>query len=257
MLDAAVIEPDPRDRGLPPVLLVHGITADKDENGFYRDIAMALAERGVPSLRFDLRGHGRSAGTMENTTLYGCVSDISASATLLRERVGSGLPPAIVAASFGGGLTVLYASRHPVSCLVLLNPNLDYAENWLRGTDKWGEGRLSLSAVAHLEKSGWLPRGDFRMGRALVNEVIHVRPAELMPLVKAPALTIHGTADSLVSFVTARDHFHTAGPSRFLAVEGADHGFLVPGDEALADPLTRRYREEVIAATVQWLTEPA
>jgi pimeloyl-ACP methyl ester carboxylesterase len=254
IIDAALIEPNPANPLLPPVLLVHGITADKDEGGFYRDIALALAERGVPSLRFDLRGHGRSGGTMETVTLYGCVSDIAASVTWLTRRVGIGGPPAIIAASFGGGLTVLYASRHPVARLVLLNPNLDYAENWLEGTDKWTDGHLSDGACVHLAEHGWLPRGEFRMGRALLHEVIHIRPAELMPRIAAPALTIHGTADTLVSFATARDNYRTAGESRFIPVEGADHGFLVPGDEELQDPRTHRFRQDVIQATVEWLT---
>jgi hypothetical protein len=193
---------------------------------------------------------------MEMVTLYGCVSDIAASMTWLGRRVGSGQPPAAIAASFGGGLAVLYAARHPVARLVLLNPNLDYAENWLQDTEKWADGHLSPSATTHLEEFGWLPRGEFRMGRALVNEVIHVRPADLMPGITAPCLTIHGTADTLVSFQTARDNYRTAGESRFIAVEGADHGFLVPGDEELQDPRTHRYRKDVIAATVEWLAQP-
>jgi pimeloyl-ACP methyl ester carboxylesterase len=91
-LHGTLVEPDAVG---PPVLLVHGITADRDEGGFFRDIAAALAERGAPALRFDLRAHGRSGGSMEVLTVDGCVSDISASANWLTAQLGTEVPPAM------------------------------------------------------------------------------------------------------------------------------------------------------------------
>src|ERR1041385_8493070 len=130
MLAGTMVEPTVISPESPPVLLVHGITADRHESGFFSAIAAALAERGVPSLRFDLRAHGDSQGAMETVTIHGCVSDISASASWLTQHLRVASRPALIGASFGGGLAVLFAARHPVARLTLLNPNLDFRESW-------------------------------------------------------------------------------------------------------------------------------
>ena len=48
------------------VVLVHGGGVTRDESGFFTRLAEGLAEAGVASLRFDLRGHGESEGRQEN-----------------------------------------------------------------------------------------------------------------------------------------------------------------------------------------------
>ena len=90
----------------------------------------------------------------------------------------------------------------------------------------------------------------------MVNEVAHVRPADLMPKISAPTLTIHGTDDGMVSFNTARDNYKTTGYSKFIPIKGADHGFMVPGDEGLENPQTVEYRKIVIRNTVAWIVNP-
>ncbi len=255
-LEATLLQPASDSSTGTVVVLVHGITADRDEGGFYRDLAAALADKGLASFRFDLRSHGESEGSMEDLTLYGGVSDITATCQWIRQRLGSVKSISIVAASFGGGLAALYASRHSISHLVLLNPNLDYAENWLSGTENWTGISLSMQASQKLAVKGWIPRGEFHISRTMVNEVIHVRPADVMPKIAASTLTIHGTDDSMVSFHTARENFQTAGYSKFIPVEGADHGFVVPGDETLQAPQTAEYRKNVIRSTVEWVIDP-
>lgn len=244
-----------------PCLLVHGITADRDEGGFYRDLANALAEVGIPSLRFDLRAHGRSGGTMEELTLSGCWNDVIASAKRLPGMIDARRftgPPSIVASSFGGGLATIYAAAYSVPRLVLLNPNLDYLSNWLIGTPLWDEdqNQLSESACRHLAEYGWLPRGEFRMGRALVNEAFHFMPEQKMSSISTPTLVVHGTEDTIVPFRSSLQsyrRYRTLGPSCFLPVVGAEHGFIAPGDEKLETDQTKRFRQLVIEATVTWL----
>jgi uncharacterized protein len=254
ILAGTTVEPTVISPGFPPVLLVHGITADRHESGFFSAIAAALAERGVPSLRFDLRAHGESQGAMETLTVYGCVSDISASASWLMQHLRVESWPALIGASFGGGLAVLFAARHRVARLTLLNPNLDFRESWFESTDKWEDGRLSSSAVAHLIEHGWLPRGEFRMGAAFVHEAIQARPASLMRTITAPTIVIHGTEDTFTSFHTSLENSLTADESHFVRIEGAEHGFIVPGDEQTQDPRTHEFRAKVIAVTVDWNT---
>ncbi|MBV9013813.1 MAG: alpha/beta fold hydrolase [Pseudonocardiales bacterium] len=254
-LGATLLEPASNSHPEAVVVLVHGITANRDEGGFYKNIAEALADQGFRSFRFDLRGHGESEGSMEDLTLYGGVSDIAATCQWLTHRLDDLKCIALVAASFGGGLAALYASCNPVWRLVLLNPNLDYAENWLQGTPNWTGNSLTSQASQQLRNQGWIYRGDFHLSRPMVNEAMHVRPADLMAKISAPTLTIHGTDDSMVSFNTARDNYQTSGNSKFIAIAGADHGFVVPGDEDLENPRTINYRKDVIEKTIDWIVK--
>lgn len=47
------------------VILVHGYTGNKDEHGFFVNLARRLCERGFLVLRFDFSGHGESEGNFE------------------------------------------------------------------------------------------------------------------------------------------------------------------------------------------------
>jgi pimeloyl-ACP methyl ester carboxylesterase len=236
------------------VLLVHGITADRNEGGFYTDLAGSLARNGVSSFRFDLRAHGLSEGKMEDLTLFGGVSDVAASRAQLQRHVEGKRGVILIAASFGGGLAVLHAAQQPPDALVLLNPNLDYAANWVGETRQRHQPISLPSEMARkLQTQGWVPRGEFHLSRAMMNEVIHVRPADYMSTLPCPTLTIHGNKDSMVSFDIARDNHKTAGASIFVSIDGADHGFIVPGDETLVDPQTAAYRMQVIDQVVSWI----
>jgi alpha-beta hydrolase superfamily lysophospholipase len=58
------------------VVLVHGGGVTREEGGFFTRLAAGLAEAGVVSLRFDLRGHGESEGGQEERTLAAHLNDI-------------------------------------------------------------------------------------------------------------------------------------------------------------------------------------
>src|SRR5882672_7134271 len=58
------------------VVLVHGGGVTREEGGFFTRLAAGLAEAGVASLRFDLRGHGESDGRQEELTLSSILNDI-------------------------------------------------------------------------------------------------------------------------------------------------------------------------------------
>ncbi|MBI5831525.1 MAG: alpha/beta fold hydrolase [Armatimonadetes bacterium] len=100
----------------------------------YDGFSQALAGYGVASLAVSLRGHGKSAApdgkssdkfSTEDWTK--AKADIAAAVAALREKVG-GAPVAIVGASIGANLAVLYAADQPdrVQGLVLMSPGLDY-----------------------------------------------------------------------------------------------------------------------------------
>jgi hypothetical protein len=72
------------------VVLVHGGGATRQEGGFYPRLAAGLADAGLASVRFDLRGHGDSDGRPEELTLSGGANDVRAAAEFLAGELGAG-----------------------------------------------------------------------------------------------------------------------------------------------------------------------
>jgi uncharacterized protein len=254
MLRGTVVSCDDLSRGI--AVLVHGGGVTRDEGGFFSRLAAGLADVGVSSLRFDLRGHGESEGRQEDLTLAGVVNDIRVAAERASEiaHVDS---VHVIGASFGGGISAFFAARHPgrVDRLVLLNPLLNYKRRFVDEKPYWHDDHLAESEARELTRAGWLPHAPtFRLGRALLNEVFYIEPHKVLGEVAAPALLVHGTLDTFISVEssrTARTLF--AGGAELVEVDGAQHGFAVNDDPQYLDPQTQRWQAFVIGSVARWL----
>src|SRR3989475_6850650 len=114
------------------VVLVHGGGVTREEGGFFTRMAAGLAEAGIASLRYDLRGHGESEGRQEEMTLSAHLNDIRVALAHVRQVMGATVV-SLLGASFGGGLVTYYAAKQSaeVARLVLLNPQLDYKKRYV------------------------------------------------------------------------------------------------------------------------------
>ena len=98
-------------------LLVHGITVNREEDGFYTELAKRLSSIGTASLRFDLPGHGSSQGSYEKLTLTKVISAIdSAYKEICTNLLPNDFPLSIIASSFGGGLSACCSAKAFCSC---------------------------------------------------------------------------------------------------------------------------------------------
>lgn len=238
-------------------LFVHGITVDREEDGFYTQFAESLASAGIASLRFDFRAHGKSGGRYEDLTLSGVINDIGSAHEALSDSLPDGTPRVIIAASFGGGLSACWASDNEslLDGLVLLNPLLNYGKRMLFDKPFWEKGALAEGARADLDRRGWLPHGEFKMGRALLNELFQIRPHERLKGLSVPLLAIHGSSDSMVPHEIAKRCVSECQDSEFVTVEGADHGFTHPGDEDFEHPETEKFRKGVLEKAIEWMVK--
>jgi uncharacterized protein len=190
----------------PAVVLVHGGGVTRDEGGFYTRLAAALAEAGLASLRFDFRAHGDSEGRGEDLTIAAVANDIRAAVSYVREVTGSG-PVDLTGASFGGGISALFAARHPgqVRKLVLFNPLLDYKKRFIDDKPDWDSDQISDQAGNELTAQGFLAHSPtFRLGRALLNEVFYLSPRQALTELTVPVLLVHGTRDTFVPVESSR-----------------------------------------------------
>jgi pimeloyl-ACP methyl ester carboxylesterase len=138
---------DSSNRPAPAIVFVHMLGRSKDD---WDALATQLADAGVVVLSVDLRGHGRSSGTM--AVLPPMLGDVRAALMWLggRANVAAG-GIAVVGASLGANLAALVAADSlQVRALALLSPPLDYRGMRIDGSTmkKVGARPLWLAASA-------------------------------------------------------------------------------------------------------------
>jgi len=239
-------------------LLVHGITVNREEDGFYTELSKRLASIGSASLRFDLTGHGSSQGSYEKITLTKVTNDIEmAYKELCTNLLPNDVPLNVISSSFGGGLSACWAERNQdkVRALILLNPLLEYGIHMLYSKPFWSNGNLTTKGIETLKNQGWLPHGEFRMGKEMIEELQQIKPHEIMQYLRMPVLTIHGDCDSVVSFDVAKKYSAPNKDSSFVPIHGADHGFSHPDDTDFTHPDTVKFHKMVFDKVVNWVGE--
>jgi uncharacterized protein len=88
-LAATLVDPGAAGRA---VVLVHGGGVTREEGGFFTRLADGLAGARVASLRFDLRGHGRSEGRLEDLTLAAVLNDIRVALSEVKRMTSASAP---------------------------------------------------------------------------------------------------------------------------------------------------------------------
>lgn len=221
------------------IVLCHGITVDKDENGKFVSMADMLCSSGFRVVRFDFRGHGESLCSSEKMTITGELKDLeSVAAHSLKKHKNIGL----LCVSFGAGAGIRYTilNQSKVISLVLWNPVLDYEKTFLKPILPWGKSFFNSEGYRSLNEKGYIPLPDtnFNIGKDLVEEFKSIAPYKELSSVKCPTLTIHGTADTKVPYEISKEYGVPNPSSEFISVD-AKHGF---GDE----------KEFVYNKTLKW-----
>ncbi len=236
---------------------MHGGGVTREEGGFFTRLAEGLAEVGVASLRFDLRGHGESDGRQEDSTLTEHLNDIRVALDAVREASGADTA-SLLGTSFGGGLCAYYAAHGPDSLarLVLLNPQLNYRDRYINQKSHWVDDRLDDTAARQLAEQGYIRHSPtVKHGRAMLNEVFWIQPYQELERITAPTLIVHGTKDTFVSVEASRAavrRFQTE--HKLVEIEGAQHGFAVHEDPQYLNPQSQQWQAFVIRTVANWLT---
>lgn len=242
------------------VVLVHGGGVTREEGGFFRRIAAGLADAGVGSLRFDLRGHGASDGPQECLKLAGVVNDIRAAVRHAGTLAGAA-GTSVLGASFGGGLAALFAARYPdkVQRLVLLYPLFNYKGRLIDEKPYWSDDYIDADAARELSEQGFVAHSpSFRLGRPLLNELFYLRPREELAKIGAPTLVVHGTADTFIPVSSSREHITKINAeTKLIEVEGAQHGLAVHDDPQYLNPQSQEWQAQAILDIVSWITTDA
>ncbi|MDQ1246643.1 MAG: uncharacterized protein QG597_1011 [Actinomycetota bacterium] len=257
-LAATLVEPEQATD--QAVVLVHGGGVTRQEGGFFTRLADGLAEAGVASLRFDLRGHGQSEGRMEELTLAAVLNDIRVALAQVREATGAA-SVSLLGASFGGGICAYYAAKRPaeVERLVLLNPQFNYKRRTIDNTPFWENDHLKPEAATELDAQGYIAfNPNLRHGRAIFHEVFWFDLDSAIREIQAPTLLVHGTKDTLVPIASTLDALPRFTAEHWLVtVEGSQHGFAVHDDPQYLNPQSQEWQAFVIRTVAEWLVPDA
>jgi uncharacterized OsmC-like protein/fermentation-respiration switch protein FrsA (DUF1100 family) len=233
-LAAALDLPD----GMPIAyaLFAHCFTCGKDVLAAKR-IAVALAAKGIATLRFDFTGLGSSEGDFANSTFSSNVADLVRAAARLRETRKA--PAILIGHSLGGAAILAAAGRVPEAKAVVTiaapsDPThvtglfRDHVDN----IRTQGEAKVSLAGRPFTIKREFL---DDVAEHNLMDKIAHLHKA---------LLVMHSPTDDTVGIDNATRIFVAAKhPKSFVSLSGADH--------LLSDRRDSAYVADVIAA---WAT---
>ena len=119
-LDAIYNEVERSNKG---VILAHGMTVSKEDEGILVRAETKLNEAGFNTIRFDFRAHGSSEGdSVKDFTVSGELKDLKAVFNFFEEEGINQI--GLAGASFGGSISALYSGKYPnkVDVLFLANP---------------------------------------------------------------------------------------------------------------------------------------
>lgn len=204
------------------MLMVHGITSDRDEWGIFELFAKELAANGVASLRFDWRGHGASALDEDRITLAGILSDVLAAWDELQAQVGEEGAKArryIVGSSFGGGVAYAAAARiGGFRRAFLLAPVFDYLVDIDHCAPEW---RSELKRKDHFHYNA------LKLGRGIVNDAFYLNP---LAFGSVRTIIFHGTEDADVEIGLSEKVAAANRKIELVPIEGAGHVMNAPED---------------------------
>ncbi len=227
-LDAEWEMPTERGEKCPVVIIIHGITGNKDEKHL-RAVSEMLVQEGFATLRVDMYGHGKSGGTFYDHTYFKWMTNAMTVIDYVRKQ--EFVSDIYLCGHSQGGLTVMLAAalkREFIKGLIALAPSAMRPEMARNGSffgnpfdpeqipeefELWGGKRIS---------------GNF----IRVAQMIHVE--EAIDRYRGPVLIVVGTADSpelVESTVTSAGRYHD---STYVQIEGDTHCFDHHADRMVA-----------------------
>jgi pimeloyl-ACP methyl ester carboxylesterase len=230
------------------VVMSHGITTGKDEDGLYTEFAEQLLAPSFDSIRFDFRGHGESTIPSKQATVAGELLDFMAVMKWARESGHGKLFH--LATSFGASVTLLAVSRfsfRDLSAVAFWNPVISYHNTFIKPKVEWAREFFDHKTEEELAyRTGTrVSETDFFIGPQMTMELLLLQPEKTIWPPPLPLLIFHGDADTCAPFSDADEYvIRNRDSARLHRVRGVDHGF----DDKIQD---------VFQQTVLWFREHA
>lgn len=215
-------------------ILMHGFKGDMgyDERKIIPTVAHALNEAGLPTLRFDFDGCGKSDGQFVDMTVLSELLDGMKVIDFVRQKIQP-QQLYLVGHSQGGVVASMLAAyyRDAIDKLVLLAPAATLKDDALRGICQ-GVTYDPQHIPDQVVVDGFPVGGDY------------FRTAQLLPIYETaqhfanPVLLIHGTADQVVSPEASRKYNVILPNSQLHLIDGEGHLLNGPKKSEVAQLVT-------------------
>jgi len=217
-------------------LFAHCFTCGKDVLAAKR-IAIALAAKGIATLRFDFTGLGSSEGDFANSTFSSNVADLVRAADHLRETRAA---PAILIGHSLGGAAILAAAGQIAEAKAVIT--IAAPSDPAHVTHLFKDRIDDIRAQGEVEVS--LAGRPFRIKREFLDDVAEQNLMAQVTRLHKPLLIMHSPTDDTVGIDNATHIFVAARhPKSFVSLASSDH--LLSGKQDAA------YVADVIAAWVE------
>ena len=226
------------DKKSPLVILCHGFTGDKYENGRYPKTARALNEAGFDTLIFDFSGSGENE--RELVLLSKQVKDLESVYRWAEKQYYSWI--ALVGLSFGG-LTTFVTNLPSVKAIVLWAPVLyptrvfeDEKLNLFLAIKSLRKRPLKLPSISE--------KGPILVDKSFADDLSRYDLIFRLKSFTIPTLIVQGTTDTVVKLIDTREafsYFPRNKLHKLIEIPNATHEF----DGVQLD--------EFIKQTIDWL----
>jgi len=214
-------------------VFAHCFTCSKDSRAA-KQIAAALAEKGIATLRFDFTGLGESEGEFDGTTFSHNVDDIISAANALRDTYGA---PALLVGHSLGGTAVLAAAGRIVEVVGVATIGAPLEPTHVARLFGGSLQDITTQGQAEVDLGG----RRFTIRQSFIDDLREHCNAEQIGNLKKALLVFHSPQDNVVGIDNARQIYQAARhPKSFVSLDGADH--------LLGRPSDSRYVADVLAA---------
>lgn len=206
------------DGGVPIAyaLFAHCFTCGKDVLAAKR-IAVALAAKGIATLRFDFTGLGSSEGDFANATFSSNVADLVRAADHLRATRQA---PAILIGHSLGGAAILAAAGDVPEAKAVVTIAAPADPGHVTGLFKDHIDTIRIQGEARVQLAG----RPFTIKREFLDDVAENPLMEKIKHLHKALLVMHSPTDDTVGIDNATRIFVTAKhPKSFVSLSGADH----------------------------------
>ena len=208
--------PEGRDK-CPLAIVVHGYTGHMEEPHIV-EVAKAINEVGIATLRVEMYGHGKSGGEFRNHTLYKWVTNMLAVVDHVR-TLDFVTDLYITGHSQGGLLVMLIAGM----CPDLFKGVIPLSPAWMI-PEYARRGELLGAAFDPGNIPDEIVQGEVNVlagNYARVAQTIH--PEDEIARYNGPVLIVHGDQDEAVPYEYGKKAAELYKNARLVTIEGDDH----------------------------------
>ncbi len=217
-LHAKLEFPTPNNKDKYPVaIVIHGFTGHMEETHIV-EVAKAIRETGMVTLRVELYGHGKSDGKFYDHTLYKWISNVIAAIDYARA-----LPFAtdlyLCGHSQGGLVTMLVGAleQDRLKAIIPLSPAAMIPEGARKG-ELLGTQFDPNNVPEYLDS--W---DDLKLGGNYIRVAQSIHVGKAVKAFKKPVLMVHGSADEAVPLKVSQKYVKKYSDAKLIVIPDDTH----------------------------------